>query len=121
MLVRALMTASLLAVAAPTLAQQVAVLVVVPTPPGLPRERIEAGMNASVPQYEKLPGLIRKYFTIQPEGFGGMYLWKDRASAEAWFGPAWHERVRKTYGRDGTVTYFDVPVALEGKNADGGK
>jgi Putative mono-oxygenase ydhR len=115
MLVRPILAAVLLATAAPGFAQQVAVLVVVPTPPGVPRERIEAGMKASVPQYEKLPGLIRKYFTIQPDGFGGMYLWKDRASAEAWFNAAWHERVVKTYGRDGSVTYFDVPLAIDGK------
>jgi heme-degrading monooxygenase HmoA len=114
MFVKTLIAVSMLAFAAPALAQQVAVLVVVPTPPGLSRERIEAGMKASIPQYEKLPGLVRKYFTMQPEGFGGMYLWKDRAAAEAWFNAAWHERVKKTYGRDGSVTYFDVPAATEG-------
>jgi hypothetical protein len=114
-LARAVMAMTLFATAAPAFAQQVAVLVVIPTPPGLPRERIEAGMKASVPQYEKLPGLIRKYYTIRPDRFGGMYLWKDRASAEAWFGPTWHERVKKTYGRDGNVTFFDVPLAIDGK------
>lgn len=116
MLVRTLIAASMLATAAPVLAQQVAVVVVVPTPPGLPRDRIEAGMKASIPQYEKLPGLIRKYFTIQPDGFGGMYLWKDRASADAWFNAAWCERVKQTYGRDAAVSYFDVPIAIEGKS-----
>ena len=115
MFARPILAIALLATAAPVLAQQVAVLVVIPTPPGLPRERIEAGMKVSVPQYEKLPGLIRKYYTIQPDGFGGIYLWKDRASAETWFNAAWHERVRKTYGRDGSVTYFDVPLAIDGK------
>jgi hypothetical protein len=115
MLTRTLIAASMLATAAPVFAQQVAVLVVVPTPPGIPRDRIEAGMKASVPQYDKLPGLIRKYFTIQPDGFGGMYLWRDRASAEAWFSAGWRERVKKTYGRDATVTYFDVPIVTEGK------
>lgn len=114
MLIRSMLAATLVATAVPAAAQQVAVLVVVPSPPGVPRERIEAGMRASVPDYAKLPGLIRKYYTIGADGFGGMYLWKDRASAEAWFGPAWHERVKKTYGRDGSVTYFDVPVTTDG-------
>lgn len=100
---------------------QVLTVVVIKTPAGLTRAAIDAGIEKSVPQYKTLPGLIRKYFTVGRTGFGGVYLWKNRASAEAWFNPAWHERVTKTYGSDGEVTYFDVPVAIEGTNVDGGK
>lgn len=111
----ALTPAAALAQAGPApAAGKVAVLVVVPTPPGLARQRIEAGMQATVPQYQKLPGLIRKYFTIGSDGFGGMYLFESRAAADAWFNAAWHARVTATYGRDGQVTYFDVPIAIEG-------
>jgi len=114
MIMHIIVVAASLATAAPAIAQQVAVLVVVPTPPGVPRARIEAGMKASVPEYAKLPGLVRKYYTIGTDGFGGMYLFATRAAAETWFGPAWRERVKKTYGRDASLSYFDVPLTTEG-------
>lgn len=93
---------------------QVVTVVTVPVPPGVDEARLAAGMRASVDQYRQVPGLVRKYFTIGEGNFGGVYLWKDRASAEAWFNAAWHERVIKTYGRDGTIVTYSVPVAVEG-------
>ena len=91
---------------------QVVTVVTVPTPAGLPVERIAAGMEASLPQYQAIPGLERMYFTIGEGVFGGVYVWTNRQAAEAWFSAAWHERVRKTYGADGTVTHFSVPVTM---------
>lgn len=95
----------------------VAVLVVVKTPPGVSRARIEAGFEASVPLYQKLPGLIRKYFTVNDDGFGGMYLWKNRAAADAWFSAAWRAKAKATYGSEPQVTYFDAPRLLDNSAA----
>jgi hypothetical protein len=95
----------------------VAVLVVVKTPPGVSRARIEAGFEASVPQYKKLPGLIRKYFTVNDEGFGGMYLWKNRAAADAWFSAAWRAKAKATYGSEPQVSYFDAPRVIDNSAA----
>lgn len=92
---------------------QVAVSVSVPTPAGLPRATVEAGMARSVPTYAAVPGLIRKYFTIGQADFGGLYLFRDRASAQAWFSDAWRARVVATYGAQPTVTYFDVPLVVD--------
>jgi len=94
-------------------ASPVTVVVNVPAPPGAPRALIEAGIRKSVPQYRQVPGLLRKYFTIGEGTFGGVYLFASRAAAETWFDDAWHKRVVATYGRDGTVTYYDVPVVLD--------
>lgn len=91
----------------------VTIVVNIPTPPGAPRALIEGGIRKSVPQYRKVPGLLRKYFTIGEGTFGGVYLFASRAAAERWFNEAWHKRVIATYGRDGTVTYYDVPVVLD--------
>lgn len=91
----------------------VTAIVNVPTPPGAPRALIEGGIRKSVPQYRRVPGLLRKYFTIGEGSFGGVYLFASRAAAESWFDDAWHKRVIATYGRDGTVTYYDVPVVLD--------
>ena len=92
---------------------QVAVTVSVPTPAGLPRATVEAGMARSVPTYATVPGLIRKYFTIGQADFGGLYLFRDRASAEAWFNDAWRVQVVATYGAQPTVTYFYVPLVVD--------
>ncbi|WP_425230648.1 YdhR family protein [Sphingomonas sp.] len=92
---------------------QVAVSVSIPTPAGVPRATVEVGMARSVPTYAAVPGLIRKYFTIGQADFGGLYLFRDRASAQAWFTDAWRARVVATYGAQPTVTYFDVPLVVD--------
>lgn len=106
-----LSTAQIPPVVAPSV--QVAVSVSVPTPAGLPRATVEAGMTKSAPTYAAVPGLIRKYFTIGQADFGGLYLFRDRASAQAWFNDAWRARVVATYGAQPTVTYFDVPLVVD--------
>ena len=77
---------ALAAFAAPVSAAEeprVATLVVVPTPPGVTRAQIEGGFKLAVPVYERIPGLIRKYFTVNGDSFGGMYLWSSRAAANS--------------------------------------
>ena len=90
-----------------------ATLVVVKTPPGATRGMIEAGFTKAVPPYQKIPGLVRKYFTVNDDGFGGIYLWKNRAAAEAWHSPEWRARSKATYGIEPEVTYFDSPLQID--------
>jgi heme-degrading monooxygenase HmoA len=117
---RILLAALMLGAAAPTLAAPVAVLVAVPIPAGMPRPQLEAAFRAAVPEYQKLPGLIRKYFTIGDDGrAGGIYLWSSRAAAEAWYNDAWKDGVQKRWGAPATVSYFDVPALTDGVNPDG--
>lgn len=110
----------LLGPASPSLASDtpVTTLVVVKTPQGVTRAMIEQGFAKSVPLYEKIPGLIRKYFTVNEAGFGGVYLWQNRASAEAWYSTAWREQCKARYGSECQLTYFDSPLQIEAK---GGK
>jgi hypothetical protein len=96
-------------------ASRVTVVVDITTPRGLTRPMIEAGMERSKPTYQAIPGLIRKYFTIGDDGhFGGIYLWTDRAAAQAWFNAAWRTRVVATYGSEPKITYYDAPIVLDG-------
>jgi len=96
----------------------VATLVEIAIPAGLPRERILAGFAAAVPSYRATPGLLRKHFTLgERETFGGVYLWRDEASARAWFDAGWHERVRQAYGAEARVEWFDTPILLPSRNA----
>jgi heme-degrading monooxygenase HmoA len=96
--------------------KSVATLVEIALPAGVGNERLWAEFKAAVPTYQKLPGLLRKHFIVSGEGaerrFGGVYLWRDEASAQAWFSAAWQERVRSTYGAPASVEWFDTPVLL---------
>jgi hypothetical protein len=104
---------------APAVAQPVQIekhvttLVVVKTPTGVTRSMIEAGFVKAAPMYQKVPGLLRKYFTVNDNGFGGMYLWESRAAADAWYSPEWRARSKATYGVEPEVTYFDSPLQID--------
>jgi hypothetical protein len=103
--------------AAAAASDRVATLVVIKTPEGVTRAKIDAGFTASVPTYEKIPGLIRKYFTVNGDGFGGIYLWKNRAAAEAWYTAAWAAQCKQRYGTECQLTWFDTPLQIEGQAA----
>jgi hypothetical protein len=93
-------------------------LVEIPIPPGVNCERLAAEFSADVPTYQQVPGLLRKHFTVSSNGrFGGVYLWKDEASARAWFDQAWHARVIKAYGQDARIEWFDTPILLPSQDA----
>lgn len=99
----------------PASAGPVAVVVNIQIPPGFTREKAVAAMQKTVPQYQALPGLARKYFTLSDDGkFGGIYLWKSRAEAQAWFSDAWRAKVTATYGTAPEVTYFDAAIVIAG-------
>ena len=98
-------------------ATPVVVVVKVPKPWYAPRFVVVGKMRDTIPQYERLPGLAYKAFSFaRSDGhFGGLYFWKDRASAEAWFDAAWFARVEKERGAKGEVRYFDAPVILDNR------
>lgn len=100
---------------APAQTEPVVVIVDIAAPAGISEAAIRDGMTKSVPQYQALPGLIRKYFTIAPGHFGGVYYWSSRAAAEAWFNDTWKARVQKTYGVAADIRYYTVPIALDGQ------
>jgi hypothetical protein len=62
----------------PAAAEPVAVLVAVPVPKGMPKAQLEALFRQSVPEYAKLPGLVRTYYAIGDEARAGV-----SASAQA--------------------------------------
>jgi hypothetical protein len=101
----------------------VVVVVKVPKPWYAPDALVVRKMRAALPQYQRIPGLTYKIFSIARPGgeFGGIYLWQDRTSAEAWFNPAWYRRVKTERGVDADVRMFDAPrifdVPLAGPGA----
>jgi hypothetical protein len=99
----------------------VATIVTIKTPAGITRPMLDGGFKQAVPVYEKIPGLIRKYFIANDDSFGGMYLWKNRASAEAWYSDAWRAKAKATYGSEPQLTYFDAPVQIDNSANDDGQ
>jgi heme-degrading monooxygenase HmoA len=100
-------------------ANHVATLVTVTTPAQVSPERLVAEFTVAAPTYQKVAGLLRKYFIITDDGkFGGVYLWDTQTSAQNWFNPVWHERVRKTYGAEAQIEWFEAPIAIASKLAD---
>jgi hypothetical protein len=91
----------------------VTTMVVIKTPAGVSRQQLEAGFKQSVPLYESIPGLVRKYYIVDGSSFGGVYLWKDRASAEAWYSEAWRAKAKATYGVEPQLVWFDTPLQLD--------
>lgn len=69
----------------------------------------------SAPKYLGLPGLVRKHYVRADDGLtvGGVYLWKDRASAEDCFAGAWYDRVRILYGVEPNIEWFETPIGVD--------
>ena len=69
----------------------------------------------TAPKYQGMPGLIRKYYFITPDGSkaGGIYLWKSREDADSLYTDEWKAFVRRKYGSDPILTYLDTPVVVD--------
>lgn len=96
----------------------VATLVEITIPASISMDKVVSGFKEAVPTYQSVPGLLRKYFITSDKGtFGGVYLWKDEASANAWFSQAWKDRVAKTYGQAAKIEWFDTPILTPSKDS----
>lgn len=71
--------------------------------------------KGTAPKYVEKPGLIRKHYALHADGLrsSGIYLWVDRASAEACFTPAWEAMVVEKYGSPPTVEYLEATVTVD--------
>lgn len=105
----------------PAIGGPMVVIVKVAKPWYAPDFLVVRKMRAALPQYQRIPGLTYKIFSLARPGgeFGGIYLWQDRASAEAWFNPAWFRRVKTERGVDADVRMFDAPMMFDNRPAAG--
>jgi hypothetical protein len=86
----------------------------IPKPWWAPRAVVRRRFASALAEYEAVPGLEQKAFTISDGGkFGGIYQWHSRAEADAWFSPKWFARVKDKYG-GGTMEPFTAELALFG-------
>ncbi|MCP3889487.1 MAG: monooxygenase [Desulfobulbaceae bacterium] len=66
-------------------------------------------------KYRGMPGLIRKYYFLTPDGkkAGGIYLWKSQEDADRLYTDEWKAFVYSKYGSYPTLTYLDTPVVVD--------
>lgn len=84
-------------------------------PDGMPRDEVIANFRRSAPTWRANPDLIRKNYIFDAETrrAGGVYLWRSMEAAKRARGPEWLDRVRRTYGSEPSVLYFDTPLIAD--------
>lgn len=70
---------------------------------------------STAPKYQGMPGLIRKYYFLDPDGTaaGGIYLWQSREDADRLYTAEWKAFVHGKYGSDPVLTYLETPVVVD--------
>ena len=57
---------------------------------------------------------IRKQFIYAEDGWaGGVYLWRSRADAEAFYSGPWLQGIRERYGMDPEIRYFHTAAVTD--------
>lgn len=66
------------------------------------------------PQFARVPGLIHKIWIRDGDRFGGVYLWRDRASLDAMLGSPLDPATVDAFTdlRTRTFDVMDVPTAI---------
>jgi hypothetical protein len=82
-------------------------------PPSIGLEECRAHFTKIAPDFLRLSGFVRKQFICSADGrvAGGVYLWKDRASAERFYTSPWRAGIIDRYGNAPRIEYFET-VAL---------
>lgn len=78
-------------------------------------DQAHALFEEHAPRYQKLPGLMRKYFLLSEDGqtIGGVYLWKTRQDAERFYNSDFKQFILTQFGCEPTITYFEAPVIVD--------
>jgi hypothetical protein len=79
-------------------------------PTHIDREACRQHFLKIAPDFLDVPGFIRKQFIHDVNGSvaGGSYLWKDIASAKAFYNGPWLEGIRRRYDCEPRVSYFET-------------
>jgi hypothetical protein len=83
-------------------------------PPSIDLAACAAHFRKIAPGFRTVPGLIRKQFIYAEDGWaGGVYLWKTRADAEAFYSGPWVDGIRERYGMDPQIKYFHTACVTD--------
>lgn len=86
-----------------------------PTDEPLDLDRARARFAPGAARYLEVPGLLWKAYLHSEDGrrSGGVYWWRDRASAEARFSDGWRAGVAEKYGAPPEIEWFDAPLVVD--------
>lgn len=84
-------------------------------PAALDRDKAREIFESTAPQYQQVPGLIRKYYLLSEDGtqVGGVYLWESREQALAQYSIEWRDFVKQKYGTWPSVQLYETPVVVD--------
>lgn len=90
-------------------------IVQIQLPTALDLSKASEIFESTAPQYQKVPGLIRKYYLLSDDGtqVGGVYLWESREQALAQYSAEWRDFVKQKYGTGPSVQLFETPVVVD--------
>lgn len=95
----------------------VTVIVNFPLPDGMSLEEFNSRMKRSVPQFQSMPGLVRKSYIVDAKTRvgGGAYTFASRQEAEAYFSDAFVKAVTAAYGKP-DIRYFDTLIQIDNEH-----
>lgn len=83
-------------------------------PPTIDQAACAAHFHKIAAGFRTVPGLIRKQFIHAEDGWaGGVYLWRSRAEAEAFYAGPWLQGIRDRYGIDPQIRYFETAAVTD--------
>jgi len=82
---------------------------------GTAKAKLVETINATAHMYEGIPGLIRKYYGIAPDGASlvGIYLWDSKAAVDAFYTPEWVAMVTKRWAAPPQRQEWETPMVVE--------
>ena len=85
-----------------------------------PKDAAIAAQTKSAPTYRALAdrGLLRKDYLNGDAGGGGVYYWKSREAAEAWYTTEWFAQAEKTFRARPVVTYYETYLTVDNEKGD---
>ena len=78
-------------------------------------EEAASVFRSTAPKYLKMAGLIRKHYYVSEDGTraGGIYLWENRAAADACYAGPWRATVTEKYGSEPQIDFLTSPVTVD--------
>jgi hypothetical protein len=84
-------------------------------PAGTSKGQLIETIKATARNYEGIPGLIRKYYGITPDGdsLAGIYLWETVAAANAFHTADWVAMAAKRWAVTPRRQDWETPMVVE--------
>lgn len=84
-------------------------------PAGTDKATLRGTIKATAHTYQGIPGLIRKYYGIAPDGqtLVGIYLWESREAADKLYTQDWIAMVTKRWGAAPMRQEWETPMVVE--------